>query len=133
MSELKNCPFCNEPARLCENRGIVLFVTCPNEDCCGYRVYTSINDWNIRPIEDQLRVENERLLKIIASWKIEESCWIKRFDDLKQLNAELVEVLKWLSLRVRFESRNPQTVTERSNEMYTLIKQALAKVKNNEL
>lgn len=79
MSEIKPCPFCNQPFEIVHSGGEgiyngVLIKHNPNIDCPiemdgenGY-IYAQdelLNMLNTRPIEDQLKAENERLMEEI--------------------------------------------------------------------
>ena len=59
LDQLSNCPFCgNHELEFEDSTGDI---TC---NCCAYTFYdTSVDNgwWNKRPIEDQLKAENERL------------------------------------------------------------------------
>ena len=63
--ELRPCPFCGEMPKV--NDWTVKGITdkrcfCDNEKCPVYLSKTiAIDDWNTRPIEDELRAEIERL------------------------------------------------------------------------
>ena len=57
---LKPCPFCGEAPRRVEHPHFKI-LTCSKVFCVGNGLYFSPELWNIRPIEDALRAENETL------------------------------------------------------------------------
>ena len=71
MSELKPCPFCGTSVVGIEHDGLYRWVECGNMDCnAAGKVFTFLidvdadhivaNNWNTRPIEDELRAELAR-------------------------------------------------------------------------
>ena len=58
--ELKPCPFCGEAPRRVEHPHSKI-LTCSKVFCMANGMYFSPELWNIRPIEDALRSENETL------------------------------------------------------------------------
>jgi hypothetical protein len=66
MSELKPCPFCGEEiySEFYSHRTEEFDGHCTNKKCVLYGkdfLFFNTSKWNSRPIEDQLRAENERL------------------------------------------------------------------------
>ena len=61
--ELKPCPFCGGEAEWDEQG-----VSCSNVEGCDFDAYVDRERWNIRPVEDALRAEIERLRKSIKKW-----------------------------------------------------------------
>ena len=71
--ELKACPFCGQTNISIEYDGIYRWAECRNTKCettgkihaflvdAGNTEYLVAKEWNTRPIEDQLRAENEKL------------------------------------------------------------------------
>ena len=76
MSELKPCPFCGEEiySEFYSHRAEEFDGHCTNKKCVLYGkelLFFNTARWNSRPIEDQLRAENERLreaLQKIKNW-----------------------------------------------------------------
>ena len=80
MSELKPCPFCGTSVVGIEHDGLYRWVECGNMDCnAAGKVFTFLidvdadhivaNNWNTRPIEDELRAELARRDEIITRLK----------------------------------------------------------------
>lgn len=66
MSELKPCPFCGEEiySEFYSHRAEEFDGHCTNKKCVLYGkdfLFFNTSKWNSRPIEDQLRADNERL------------------------------------------------------------------------
>ena len=66
MSELKPCPLCGQEiySEFYSNRAEEFDGHCTNKKCLLYGkdlLFFNTAKWNTRPIEDQLRAENERL------------------------------------------------------------------------
>ena len=56
MSELKACPFCGQTAHVSDS-----FIDAEQVGCFYCVAFVDTDIWNTRPIEDQLRAENEKL------------------------------------------------------------------------
>jgi len=72
MSELKPCPFCGEEiySEFYSHRAEEFDGHCTNKKCVLYGkelLFFNTARWNSRPIEDQLRAENEKLRKILEN------------------------------------------------------------------
>ena len=62
MSENKLCPVCGSKPNVNDELSTRLLASCSNISCWLYSFGFHLEDWNAtRPIEDQLRAENERL------------------------------------------------------------------------
>ena len=89
MNELKPCPFCGTSVVGIEHDGLYRWVECGNMDCnAAGKVFTFLidvdadhivaNNWNTRPIEDELRAELARRDEIIARLKEDTERFEKR-------------------------------------------------------
>ena len=89
MSELKPCPFCGTSVVGIEHDGLYRWVECGNMDCnAAGKVFTFLidvdadhivaNNWNTRPIEDELRAELAHRDEIIARLKEDTERFEKR-------------------------------------------------------
>ena len=72
MSDLKACPFCGEEiySEFYSHRAEEFDGHCTNKKCVLYGkelLFFNTARWNTRPIEDQLRAENERLKGVLQS------------------------------------------------------------------
>jgi len=71
MEELKPCPFCGKPVyseSYSERRDCEYDIHCTNKKCIlGYMdlLFIAGEKWNTRPIEDQLKAENERFRGVL--------------------------------------------------------------------
>ena len=65
MSKLKECPFCGNTDHLREYKSTAPFMNFMRTKCfdCGTDVMSKL--WVVRPIEDALRAENERMRKAL--------------------------------------------------------------------
>ena len=63
--ELKPCPFCGMKANIVEDMNT--WCCCSNEGA-SHGDYLEIKEWNTRPIEDELRAENDALKDILKEW-----------------------------------------------------------------
>lgn len=75
---IEPCPFCGEVPVLEEVYTEVWTVTCRNPACLRtvkttirHLESSAINLWNMRPVEDELRAENARLVARIAELETE--------------------------------------------------------------
>ena len=99
--ELKPCPFCGGKAKCIEYYGLFHVICC---DCyIAGRDRPSIDEaieaWNIRPIEDALQAENERLKKELADLKKE---YLLRSDIKKVVDSALEEgIIDFPSLELK--------------------------------
>ena len=59
MEEWKRCSTCGNEAN--KDPFYVNLISCSNKKCKNYLMFFDIDAWQSRPIEDQLRSENERL------------------------------------------------------------------------
>ena len=66
MSEIKPCPFCGKAPMVCDE-GVV----CSDAYCIGRPEYNwfEIRDWQMRPIEDELRSRVEELERELEKYK----------------------------------------------------------------
>ena len=73
MSDLKPCPFCGSDPTVYQGE-----VHCMNKSCfaCGTFI-TSPEKWNSRPVEDQLRLEIEKLQHELHLKAISGTAWTK--------------------------------------------------------
>jgi ribosomal protein S27AE len=68
--ELKLCPLCGNIAEIMANHEKP--VSCSNRDCSLWAALSTVEEWNTRPIEDELR-EKIDLLKALLETYQEES------------------------------------------------------------
>ena len=59
MEEWKRCSTCGNEAN--KDPFYVNLISCSNKKCKNYLMFFDIDAWQSRPIEDQLRSENERM------------------------------------------------------------------------
>ena len=88
MSNLKPCPFCGSETSEDGNGGVF----CDNAECFILALWLDqtgcANDWNTRPIEDQLRTRIAELEALCAMQQEHE----------QEVGADLMRAVKWAAL-----------------------------------
>lgn len=74
--QLERCPFCGSLACTPDDEG---FTDCSNGECPGANAIATTEEWNTRPLEDELRAELTEM-----------------FDELEEERAKHQRIIDWL-------------------------------------